>query len=144
MQECYLRAFRHFDTFRGGPIRPWLFAILRNVCHAAYAGDARLVFTAEAGETQRRRVERGAETPERQCCARHESETMRRLIGELPAEFREAIVLREINDLSYREIADGDRGAGRDGDVAAGARPRHVARRPGSRPKAGVNRHELR
>src|SRR5262249_16261360 len=32
-QECYLRAFRHFDTFRGGPIKPWLFAILRNVCH---------------------------------------------------------------------------------------------------------------
>src|SRR5450830_35781 len=36
VQECYLRAFRHFDTFRGGPIKPWLFAILRNVCHAAY------------------------------------------------------------------------------------------------------------
>ena len=34
---------------------------------------------------------------------------MSRLIGELPAEFREVIVLREINDLSYREIADGDR-----------------------------------
>ena len=38
VQECYLRAFRHFDTFRGGPIKPWLFAILRNVCHAVYAG----------------------------------------------------------------------------------------------------------
>jgi RNA polymerase sigma-70 factor (ECF subfamily) len=36
---------------------------------------------------------------------RDESETMRRLIGELPAEFREVIVLREINDLSYRDIA---------------------------------------
>ena len=34
VQECYLRALRHFDTFRGGAIRPWLFAILRNVCHA--------------------------------------------------------------------------------------------------------------
>ena len=37
VQECYLRALRHFDTFRGGAIRPWLFAILRNVCNAAYA-----------------------------------------------------------------------------------------------------------
>src|SRR5829696_2178621 len=37
VQECYLRALRHFDTFRGGAVRPWLFAILRNVCHAAYA-----------------------------------------------------------------------------------------------------------
>ena len=36
-QECYLRAFRHFDTFRGGPIKPWLLAILRNVCRAEYA-----------------------------------------------------------------------------------------------------------
>ena len=37
VQECYLRALRHFDTFRGGAIRPWLFAILRNVCHASFA-----------------------------------------------------------------------------------------------------------
>ena len=36
-QECYLRAYRHFDTFRGGPIKPWLLAILRNVCRAEYA-----------------------------------------------------------------------------------------------------------
>src|ERR1700757_3886309 len=36
VQECYLRALKHFDTFRGGPIRPWLFAILRNVCNAAH------------------------------------------------------------------------------------------------------------
>ena len=36
-QECYLRAFRHFDTFRGGPAKPWLLAILRNVCRAEYA-----------------------------------------------------------------------------------------------------------
>src|SRR2546425_8431562 len=36
VQECYLRALRHFDTFRGGAIKPWLFAILRNVCYATY------------------------------------------------------------------------------------------------------------
>src|SRR6185437_4743008 len=36
-QECYLRAFRHFETFRGGPIKPWLLAILRNVCRVEYA-----------------------------------------------------------------------------------------------------------
>src|SRR5215475_1232300 len=33
-QECYLRAYRHFETFRGGAIKPWLLAILRNVCRA--------------------------------------------------------------------------------------------------------------
>ena len=37
VQECYLRAFRHFETFRGGPIKPWLLAILRNVCRVEYA-----------------------------------------------------------------------------------------------------------
>ena len=109
-QECYLRAFRHFDTFRGGPIKPWLLAILRNVCIAAYAGKARLVYTADAGEV----LEQAAaspiwladnETPEQVVLRRHDADTMRRLIGDLPAEFREVIVLREINDLSYRDIA---------------------------------------
>jgi RNA polymerase sigma-70 factor (ECF subfamily) len=109
VQECYLRAFRHFDTFRGGPIKPWLLAILRNVCHAAYAGSARLVYTAdsaELGETQAPPIWReDSETPEQTMLRQHESDAMRRLIGELPAEFREVIVLREINDLSYRDIA---------------------------------------
>jgi RNA polymerase sigma-70 factor, ECF subfamily len=106
VQECYLRAFRHFDTFRGGPIKPWLLAILRNACLAAYAGGARLVYTADAGEPQVLPIWREeAETPEQTMLRRHASETMQRLIGELPAEFREVIVLREINDLSYRDIA---------------------------------------
>src|ERR1700745_921951 len=40
VQECYLRAYRHFHTYRGPHIKPWLFAILRNVCHAARARAA--------------------------------------------------------------------------------------------------------
>ena len=36
-RNAILRAFRHFETFRGGPIKPWLLAILRNVCRAEYA-----------------------------------------------------------------------------------------------------------
>jgi RNA polymerase sigma-70 factor (ECF subfamily) len=109
VQECYLRAFRHFDTFNGGAIKPWLFAILRNVCHASFAGRARLVFTADdidAGATRAIPIWReDVDTPEQAMLRRHDSDTMRRLIGELPAEFNEVIVLREINDLSYRDIA---------------------------------------
>ena len=106
VQECYLRAFRHFDTFRGGPIKPWLLAILRNACLATYAGGVKLVYTADASEPQVLPVWREeTETPEQTMLRRHASETMQRLIGELPAEFREVIVLREINDLSYRDIA---------------------------------------
>src|SRR5215475_5362783 len=40
VQECYLRAYRHFDTYHGPQIKPWLFAILRNVCHFARARAA--------------------------------------------------------------------------------------------------------
>lgn len=109
VQECYLRAFRHFETFRGGPIKPWLLAILRNVCHASYAGKTRLVYAADTAERDDAQVKpiwrEDSETPEQTVLRRHETETMRRLVGELPAEFREVIVLREINDLSYRDIA---------------------------------------
>src|SRR5882672_6952416 len=36
VQECYLRALRHFDTYRGPAMKPWLFAILRNVCRVEF------------------------------------------------------------------------------------------------------------
>ena len=105
VQECYLRAFRHFDTFRGGPVRPWLLAILRNVCHAAHAGKAKLVPASERTDDVAPMWREPSDTPEEAMSRRQESDTMRRLIGELPAEFREVIVLREINELSYRDIA---------------------------------------
>ena len=37
VQECYLRALKHFDSYRGPAMKPWLFAILRNVCRAEFA-----------------------------------------------------------------------------------------------------------
>src|SRR6478672_11275525 len=40
VQECYLRAYKHFDSYRGPAMKPWLFAILRNVCRAEYARRA--------------------------------------------------------------------------------------------------------
>src|SRR5947199_8892668 len=40
VQECYLRALRHFDGYRGPAMKPWLFAILRNVCRAEFARRA--------------------------------------------------------------------------------------------------------
>src|SRR5262249_29328495 len=51
VQECYLRAFRHFETLRGGQVKPWLLAILRNVCRAEYARRGALaVFQSESIE----------------------------------------------------------------------------------------------
>ena len=110
-QECYLRAFRHFETFRGGPIKPWLLAILRNVCRAEYARRGTLAGLvgdnlAEAEQATDGLWSEAQQSPETETLHRLDSETMQRLIAQLPDVFREAIVLREINDLSYREIAD--------------------------------------
>jgi RNA polymerase sigma-70 factor (ECF subfamily) len=104
VQDCYLRALKHFDTFRGGAIRPWLFAILRNVCHATYA--RRSFSDQPAAEDAVPLWSEAPETPEAQILRRRDDQSIRDLVGALPDPFREAIVLREINDLSYREIAE--------------------------------------
>ena len=110
-QECYLRAFRHFETFRGGPIKPWLLAILRNVCRAEYARRNALAGvqseSLDAAEQCAEGLWADAEaTPEQQTLRRLDGETVQRLIAQLPEQFRETLVLREINELSYREIAE--------------------------------------
>jgi RNA polymerase sigma-70 factor, ECF subfamily len=111
-QECYLRAFRHFDTFRGGAAKPWLLAILRNVCRAEYARRGKLsaLLSHDAEDVAKSVSEglwsEGAHSPEAQSLTRLDAETAQRLIADLPEPFRETIVLREINNLSYREIAD--------------------------------------
>ncbi|MBV8792146.1 MAG: sigma-70 family RNA polymerase sigma factor [Pseudolabrys sp.] len=109
VQECYLRAFRHFGGYRGPAIKPWLFAILRNVCYAAHSKNSGLVFTdaTSTGSDDAVPVWREAEeTPEGAAVRRHDAGTMRRMIQDLPPEFREVIVLREIEDLPYRDIAN--------------------------------------
>ena len=109
-QECYLRAFRHFETFRGGPIKPWLLAILRNVCRAEYARRSMLAGALLDNPDETECATAGlwseAPSPETETLQRLDGETVQRLIAQLPQAFREVIVLREINDLSYREIAD--------------------------------------
>ena len=139
-QECYLRAFRHFETFRGGPIKPWLLAILRNVCRAEYARRGALA--AVDGQTSTKPktmptdlVERGVSIRRRRKpCIDSMARTMQRLDARnCPLCFAKTIVLREVNDLSYREIADVIGRAGRHGDVAACARARAVARMRGWR-----------
>jgi RNA polymerase sigma-70 factor (ECF subfamily) len=108
VQECYLRALRHFDTFRGPAIKPWLFAILRNVCHGEFARRSRAALTidGEAEEDAAPLWQEEQGSPETEMLRERNAETIRRLVAELPEPFREAIVLREINELSYREIAD--------------------------------------
>ena len=111
-QECYLRAFRHFDTFRGGAIKPWLLAILRNICRAEYARRGKAgIFQSGDWEDAAENVSEGfwgegVGSPETTSLTRLDAETAQRLIANLPQTFREVLVLREINDLSYRDIAE--------------------------------------
>jgi RNA polymerase sigma-70 factor (ECF subfamily) len=111
VQECYLRALKHFDSFRGLAIKPWLFAILRNVCRAEFARRANSPTAAieelpdEAAHTPPLWRET-QDTPEAQVLRRREATTVQRLVADLAEPFRETFVLREVHDLSYREIAD--------------------------------------
>ena len=66
--------------------------------------------------------------PGAQILRRRDDQAIRDMVSALPDPFREAIVLREINDLSYREIAEIIVREGRHGDVAAGARALDAAR----------------
>ena len=111
VQECYLRAFKHFDSYRGPAMKPWLFAILRNVCRAEYARRATTPTGAiedvpESAEADAA-LARGAGNAGSADAAAHGIPTpIRRLIAALAEPFRETFVLREIQNLSYREIAD--------------------------------------
>src|ERR1700704_4061469 len=110
VQECYLRAFRHFDSYRGPAMKPWLFAILRNVCRAEFARRASsptgTIEDVAENEEQTPLWHEAQETPETQMLRRWDSETIRRLVAALAEPFRETFVLREINNLSSPEIAN--------------------------------------
>jgi RNA polymerase sigma-70 factor, ECF subfamily len=108
-QECYLRALRHFDSYRGPAMKPWLLTILRNVCNAEFARRGRSELTgdceAEAKADDAPLWQEPQASPETSLLRAHEGEAIRRLVAALPVAFREIIVLREINELSYQEIA---------------------------------------
>src|ERR1700733_15471254 len=109
VQECYLRALKHFDSYRGPAMKPWLFAILRNVCHAEYARRANSpINPAEDADDEQATPlwHETQDTPETQVLRRRDASTIRELVAALAEPFRETFVLREIQNLSYREIAD--------------------------------------
>jgi len=110
VQECYLRALRHFDSYRGPAMKPWLLTILRNVCNAEFARRGRQPAPADdPPDTKPEDVPLWQEpqaSPEAVLLRQHDSDTMRKLVAALPQPFREILVLREINDLSYQDIAE--------------------------------------
>lgn len=105
VQDAVLRALRYFESYREGDARAWLLAIVRNCCLTWHRrqrvqrasvplADADLVDIGTARETDARAI------------ARSERAVLERAVATLPVEFQEVIVLREIQDLSYKEISD--------------------------------------
>jgi RNA polymerase sigma-70 factor, ECF subfamily len=111
VQECYLRALRHFDTLRSQDVKPWLLAILRNVCRVEYGRRSRVLLydvNAEPDKSQDTipMWREAQDTPETEMFRKLDAQAIQGLVAALPDVFREVIVLREIEDLSYREIAE--------------------------------------
>lgn len=115
VQDAALRAFRHVDSLRGGEARAWLLKIVRNCFYAWRQKVGQTNFQSlEAdipGEDVAGRTEEADEAqqeldPQRILERAVKREAVREMIEALPVQFREALVLREINDLSYREIAE--------------------------------------
>jgi len=92
-------------------MKPWLLAILRNVCHAEFARRTRSSTTTiddlpESAEVTSPLWQETQDTPETQTLQKRDANTIRRMIATLAEPFRETFVLREIQNLSYREIAE--------------------------------------
>ena len=112
VQDAFLRAFRSFETYRGGPPRAWLFAILRNCWRDRVTEQVRrervVLSDAALSETQAEAiaaVPADIDTPEESLARTREVDTVRSVIAGLPEPFRETLVLREMEEMSYREIA---------------------------------------
>ena len=108
VQEALLRAFRGFDTLRGSDVKAWLLTIVRN-CHATAFGQqqrrATVPLPEEHEEELRAASIAATPDPESISTAQDEKRTLERLIAALPEEHRTALLLREMEDMSYREIA---------------------------------------
>ena len=105
VQEAYLRAFKFFDSFRGTSSRAWLLTIVRNCFYTRHAQkegkDLTIVFEEE--------IHGGISedfNPEVLMLRSVNNQLLKEALSELPVEYREVIVLRELEDLSYKEIAE--------------------------------------
>jgi RNA polymerase sigma-70 factor (ECF subfamily) len=105
VQEAYLRAFKHFRSFHGDDSRPWLLAIVRNTFYTWLqqnrAAERQTPFDEEIHIAEDDHL-----NPEGLLLQKANNQLVRQVIEELPAEFREVIVLRELEGLSYKQIAD--------------------------------------
>ncbi len=103
VQESYLRALTFFDSFRGGDGRAWMLSIVRNTCftwlrkHRAY--DLAVEFDEDLHGS-------AVSSPETLQLREADAQSVHNALEKLPAEFREVLVLREMEGFSYKEISE--------------------------------------
>jgi RNA polymerase sigma-70 factor, ECF subfamily len=105
VQEACLRACRFFGSFRGGDARAWLLKIVRNTCYNQFQ-ENRLQELATTFDEEIHSEDDDSMTPETLLLRSADSQLLRQALEELPVNFREVLVLRELEGLSYREIAE--------------------------------------
>ncbi|RPI55726.1 MAG: sigma-70 family RNA polymerase sigma factor [Acidobacteria bacterium] len=104
VQEASLRAFRYFRTFRGGNGRAWFLRIVRNTARGWHG--CRLPLPTEPFDEERHGSDRPASDPETLVLQTDDALLIEQAMRHLPARSRELLVLRELEGLSYRELAD--------------------------------------
>jgi RNA polymerase sigma-70 factor (ECF subfamily) len=111
VQEALMRAFRFFAGFRGGDGRVWLLRIVRNTFYTWYRDDAAQPGTAfdeqlhSLEETDEAWPDHARRGPEALLMQKDCDREVHKALAALPLEFREVVVMRELEELSYKEIA---------------------------------------
>jgi RNA polymerase sigma-70 factor (ECF subfamily) len=105
VQEAYLRALKHFDTFKGDDARPWLLRIVRNTYYTWIQRNRVKAATTPFDEEEDIHIS-DAPDPEMVLLKETDKKLVRRALRKLPTEFLEVIVLREFEELSYKQIAE--------------------------------------
>ena len=107
VQETYLKALRSFASFQPGTnFRAWMFRILRNNFLSSRSKLERRMTVAMDSEEDGPELAVDTETPETILMSRFNSQLMRRAIDDLPVQYREALLLCEVEEMSYQEIAE--------------------------------------
>ncbi|MGF6757869.1 RNA polymerase sigma factor [Paraburkholderia sp. GAS42] len=109
VQEAYMRAFRFFDTFRGDNARPWLLAIVRRTWYTEWRRRASSREVAGFDDSQEEAAFDGwseaSIDPQALLIREEDTRRVHAALEKLPVEYREVLILRELEELSYREIA---------------------------------------
>jgi len=104
VQEASLRAFRYFRTFTGGSGRAWFLRIVRNTCHG-WRGHT-FQAPADSFDEEQHSNAQSASNPETLLLHTDDVTLIKRALSNVPDRFRELLVLRELEEVSYRELAD--------------------------------------